>query len=332
MAKFSVIVPAFNCELYIEQCVRSLLSQSETDVEILAVDDGSTDGTLQILRQLVAEDCRVSIQSYHPNSGYPGFARNRGIERATGEYIAFLDGDDLYHPQKFRTVLSVFQALPEVTVVFHDVMRFDSTPDATSAISFLRTQGFTQIASDYLRNTGEGVYLCDKDLYKFASLRFVPCHTSAIVIRRQALLAESVIFPEGRHGEDGDLWFRLLKKHRFAFVEEVLSYYRQRPGSITSDQMKYLGGAVRIHRDNLARGRDVFSRREKQLYKRKIAQFLYDFGYAQSCSLAVNQGRQAYVESMATYFLPRALLAYLKTFVPQSAARRLRQISDAVGQ
>ena len=324
MAKVSIIVPAFNCEAYIEDCIRSVTRQSEKEIEIVVVDDGSTDRTLTILERLAAEDSRVSVQSYRPNSGHPGFARNRGIARATGEYVAFLDSDDLYHPDKVRRILAVFRAFPEAEVVFHDVMRFDGVLHEHGT-SYLTTSRFTVRAADYLDKVEDNVYLCHKDLYRFASLEVVPCHTSAIAIRRDVLLAEPVWFPEDRHaGEDGDLWLRLLKKHRFLFVDVVLSYYRQRSGSITSNAIQYLVGAVRVHRDNLERGRDVFANREIRLYNAKIAQSLAELGYAYFSRCNPGQARQAYLESLATDFRIDTLAAYLKTFVPLRLVAKYR--------
>ncbi len=328
MPKLSIVIPAFNCESYIGDCIRSVAEQSESDLEILAVDDGSTDHTLLILERLAAEDRRISVQSYRPNSGYPGFARNRGIARATGEYIAFLDGDDLYHPRKLSRALSVFEAFPEADVVFHDVLRFDGKQPDHQGTSFLSTYRFTDAAAGYLQKATDRIYRCDKDLYRFASLNVFPVHTSAITIRRAVLLSEPVWFPEGRHGEDGDLYLRLLKNRRVVFVDEVLSYYRQSSGSITSDNVKYLGGAVQTHRDNLERGKDVFTDREQQLYRSKIAKLLSALGYAYFRRSGAKDARLAYRESLASDFRIDTLLAYLKTFMPRPVVIRYRKTAE----
>src|ERR1700676_4118751 len=112
MPKVSIIVPVFNCAPYIEDCLASLTAQTETDIEIIVVNDGSRDGTLEIVTRLAAKDGRISVLSFPSNSGYPGFARNQGIAHASGLNIAFLDGADLYHPRKIESVLSAFERLP----------------------------------------------------------------------------------------------------------------------------------------------------------------------------------------------------------------------------
>ena len=88
MVKISVIIPIYNCEQYIEQCVRSVLRQTLKDLEVICVDDGSTDQSVQVLRELMRTDERI-ILCQQKNQG-PGIARNTGMKRAEGKYIAFL--------------------------------------------------------------------------------------------------------------------------------------------------------------------------------------------------------------------------------------------------
>lgn len=94
MPKVSVIIPVYNGEKQIEQCIRSLQDQTMQDLEIICVDDGSTDSTSQIIQQLQKEDTRIKYLNQN-NSG-AGIARNLGIDNATGEYIGFIDSDDEY--------------------------------------------------------------------------------------------------------------------------------------------------------------------------------------------------------------------------------------------
>ena len=96
MPKISVIVPIYNQEKYLAQCMRSIQNQTLKDIEILCVDDGSTDATPGILRNLAAKDSRIHIFT-RSNAG-PGVARNLGMEHAIGEYITFLDSDDVFKP------------------------------------------------------------------------------------------------------------------------------------------------------------------------------------------------------------------------------------------
>src|ERR1700747_2478224 len=101
MAKVSIIIPTFNCGEYIEDCILSVTRQTERDAEFVVVDDGSTDNTAGILEKLASTDDRIRLCS-GPRTGYAGATRNRGLAIATGKFIGFLDGDDLYHPEKIR--------------------------------------------------------------------------------------------------------------------------------------------------------------------------------------------------------------------------------------
>jgi glycosyltransferase involved in cell wall biosynthesis len=329
MPKVSIIVPVFNCAPYIEDCLASLTTQTETDIEMIVVDDGSRDGSLEIVARLAAKDIRISILSFPSNSGFPGFARNQGIARASGQYIAFLDGDDLYHPRKIESVVSAFERLPDVNVVFHDVVRFWGTPGPDTNTSFLTNARFIERAAEHLTKGSHGLYRCNGSLYRFASLHFVPCHTSSIVVRRDALLSERIWFPEVKSGEDGDLWFRLLKNQPFAFINEALSYYRQRPGSITSDQAQYLLGSIQVHKDNLKRGEGIFSKRDESLYQSKIADFLFNLGYQQFRALKTREAREAYGEALRLDFRIPYIIGYLKTFVSPAVVAQYRRFVEA---
>ena len=96
MVKVSVIIPVYNVEPYLKQCMDSVVGQTLKDIEIICVDDGSTDGSLDILREYAAEDNRIQIIE-QKNAG-AGAARNNGMRHATGKYLSFLDSDDFFEP------------------------------------------------------------------------------------------------------------------------------------------------------------------------------------------------------------------------------------------
>lgn len=92
MAKVSIIIPVYNSEKYVEKCIRSIMNQTFRDLDIVIVNDGSTDGSGEILEILATEDKRIRL--FHQENGGVAVARNRGLEAATGEYLTFVDGDD----------------------------------------------------------------------------------------------------------------------------------------------------------------------------------------------------------------------------------------------
>ena len=103
----SVIVPVYNVETYLERCIRSILTNTYKDLEIICVNDGSKDSCLKILECLAKEDSRIRIINQE-NQGVE-IARNTGIKESRGDYIAFIDSDDLIHPQYFETLLNCME-------------------------------------------------------------------------------------------------------------------------------------------------------------------------------------------------------------------------------
>ena len=106
----SVIMPAYNAERFIEEAIRSVMSQTVSDWELIVIDDCSTDNTFQIAQHLMTQDSRIILLRNSENSGVAK-TRNRGIECAKGNYIAFLDSDDIWHSEKLERQLNKIQAV-----------------------------------------------------------------------------------------------------------------------------------------------------------------------------------------------------------------------------
>lgn len=102
MPKVSVIIPIYNVERYLDRCVQSVLSQTLKDIEIILVDDGSPDGCPAMCDEYAKKDCRVKV--IHKKNGGLGYARNSGLEIATGEYVAFVDSDDFIDVKMYETL------------------------------------------------------------------------------------------------------------------------------------------------------------------------------------------------------------------------------------
>ena len=112
--KLSVIVPVYNAEKFIEKCVRSLTSQTYKNLEILLVNDGSKDGSLEKCRELAAQDDRIKV--FHKENGGASSARNLGLRHATGEYIGFCDADDFHDDDRFETLIRIMEENDLATV------------------------------------------------------------------------------------------------------------------------------------------------------------------------------------------------------------------------
>ena len=103
----SVIIPAYNIEDYIGRCLDSIISQTYKNLEIIVVDDGSKDHTGEILDNYAKKDRRIKV--IHKENGGVSSARNKGIEVAEGDYIGFIDGDDLIEPGMYKTLVDLLE-------------------------------------------------------------------------------------------------------------------------------------------------------------------------------------------------------------------------------
>jgi len=118
--KVSVIIPSYNRARYLEASIDSVLSQTFTDIELIVIDDGSTDNTKEVVQQYGNK----VIYEYIPNSGVAG-ARNHGMKMARGEYIAYLDSDDLYYPNKVELQVSFLDKFKDAGMVYTEFSGFD---------------------------------------------------------------------------------------------------------------------------------------------------------------------------------------------------------------
>lgn len=211
--KVSVIVPAYNIYSYIKDALVSLERQSFQDFEVIVVDDGSFDGTALVVKPYIERDSRFKL--LQKQNGGLSSARNYGIRNACGEYIALLDGDDVYHPDKLANHVARLESTTEVGVVYSAsrTIRDDGSP------TFIYLNG-KPVKSDPLL-----ALLCKN---------FVG-HGSNAMFRR-CLVDEVGEFDEGlRSCEDIDFWLRVALTRRWQFFREprVLCYYRVRPSGLS---------------------------------------------------------------------------------------------------
>ncbi|MFA5516253.1 MAG: glycosyltransferase [Desulfuromonadales bacterium] len=218
--RVSVIIPAFNVEDYIEAAVSSALMQTEPDIEVLVADDGSTDGTAQRLMQIA--DPRFHFFLGDCNRG-PSNARNRALSLATGEWIAFLDADDWYAPNRLEILLKT-AATQKTVMVADDIYRIGH-PKHSGA--------WSKLARCRPKNSLETL-----DAARFLAL---DCGVQP-VIKRDFLHCHGIKFDESCcHGEDTLFLLEcFLAGGRLALHPEAFYYYRWRPDSLTVRKMEAL--------------------------------------------------------------------------------------------
>lgn len=211
----TVIMPAYNAAATIEDAINSVLQQSFSNFELLIIDDGSSDNTIQIVAGIT--DSRIRVLSFD-NKG-PAASRNRGIRRAAGQLIAFLDSDDLWTPDKLDRQVEALRKFPDAALVYSWTDCIDE-------------------CGHFLRH---GSHLCHQgNVYEPLLARNFIDTGSAPMVRKQAVEQVGLFDEEYRIGEDWDLWLRLADQYSFACVPSVQVLYRVRSDSLMTDAKQVL--------------------------------------------------------------------------------------------
>lgn len=209
MPVVSVIIPAYNAEKTILETIQSLQQQTFSDFEAIVINDGSTDSTLELLSKI--EDSRLKVFSYE-NGGLP-VARNRGIDRATGEYITFIDADDLWTPDKLELQLAALQHHPEAGVVYSWTAFINEKSEFLYAWSPLYYEG---------------------NVYPELLIKNFISSGSNILARRQFIEKAGKFDPTLKSAEDWDYYIRLAALCPFVLVPKYQILYRRSSQSMTS--------------------------------------------------------------------------------------------------
>lgn len=222
----SVVIPAYNAAWCVRKAIDSVLAQTFRSFELIVVDDGSTDSTPNVL---ASYGNAISVVR-QPNRGM-GRARNAGIQAATGEFIAFLDSDDWWLPQKLERQVALMRSAPHVG--FSSCAARVEDPEGR-LLNLWRCPGW------------EGDFL----VHLFSSGADVPGSCSAVMARRQ-LVVEAGGFDESLRGvEDPDLWMRLAAVTDYACLDEAMAVVLRRPGSVSRNREAMRGAAIRVLRKN----------------------------------------------------------------------------------
>lgn len=296
--QISVIIPTYNRAQLIREAVESVIGQDFSDWELLIIDDGSTDNTREIVGKY-----GKSVKYVHQENAGPSAARNRGMSCAGGKYIAFLDADDVWLPEK----LAIQNKLMENS----------------------RSAGIV----------ATGYYVCDRDLNvretvirkrKKVRRRDLLVKntilTSSVLGRRECILEGGLFNERYRFGEDWDMWLRIASRFEIAYVQEPLCKYRVHSDSIT------LGMDPRNledWRDIIKRSRkSVGSPRELALSNKSLGWFYFNVSYFHQCRNDKKSERK-YL-AMSLFYWPfdpcKRYIAFLRTLMDDSAYFRMRNI------
>lgn len=212
MPKCSIITPVYNGERFIARSIESVLAQTYPRWELVVINDGSTDSTARI----VAGFTDPRITTIHQDNRGLAAARNAGIQAARGDYLAFLDADDLWAPQFMERCLQVLGERQDIVGVYTGNYFIDEA-DTVLPRTSLRVVKPEALYGELLRGG------------------FFPPHTVLIrsdVVRQLGMFDTGLA---GRGTEDWDLWLRVARQYRMEAMPELLAYYRVYPGSMSTN-------------------------------------------------------------------------------------------------
>jgi glycosyltransferase involved in cell wall biosynthesis len=214
----SVVIPTFNAERYILKTLISVQLQTYKNFEVLVIDDCSTDSTESIVKKFAKSDSRFNFLKLDVNSNKPAVPRNIGISQSKGEYIAFLDHDDIWFKQKLDRQIKILDRRPDLAMVHSHL--WDFTDNSKFRGLVLLSNPYRRVSS-YSLLRKHNVVQCSSALIR------------ADVIKKLNGFDERF---ELRAIEDYHLWLRLSKNHKIAYISEIHGLYRNSQSS-TSTQL-----------------------------------------------------------------------------------------------
>ncbi len=270
MPTFTTVIPAYNCENSIAETLRSIEMQTRQCEQVIVVDDGSKDNTGEVVKNSFPWVEYVRIE----NSGV-SVARNTGIERAKGEWIALCDGDDIWHPDKLKVIENCIIDNPKCSFFFHDFYLFGKdVPEDKSAVSegarsifpFFRETGLKykdmmQEVKDFKPATGEfeSATLLMGNIFHRMILGNVIL-PSSVVISSKLLNSLGGFDPSFRKAEETEFFLRVAKHENLGFVSLPLAGYRIGNGGLTSNLQDLLEHGMRALYKNCVDDQEIYAK------------------------------------------------------------------------
>lgn len=287
----SVVIPTYNMSKYVGSAIRSVLNQSFQSLEIHVVDDGSTDDTAEAIAEFSSES---RLKCLFQNHSGLSTARNEGIAKSSGRYIAFLDADDVWMQRKLERQLALLEGDPEIGVVY-------------CAFRFINSEGVI-LPRRWKAPPKHG------SLYEDLMFGNVIAGSGSAVLVRRGLLSRAGLFDESLPTcEDQDMWRRLSRICKFHYLDEVLVQIRVHSSSIQADIDRMADGRVKYLRKLISETPDEFRHHLPQVSHLTFVELA--LGYFR---------RRRYLKGMAFIFRVIALGPDHFFALPQDIAAYLR--------
>lgn len=218
MATVDVVIPAFNAAKYLPAALESVDSQTFRDWQIILVDDGSTDNTAEVVAPFI-ERFGTKLKYIRQENQGPSAARNNAIRSSKSEFVAMLDGDDVWLPCRLSESLRVLRERPSAGMSYGLITYIDTDGNKLHTFTGNREHADGRIAPH--------IYMRRVEL---------PCAT--VTVRRKSAEEVGLFDVKMRSTEDRDLWLRIALRNEVAFIPEVLAYYRLSPDSASTNTQR----------------------------------------------------------------------------------------------
>ena len=254
MKKVSIIIPVYNCQEYISDSLESVLSQTYQNIEIVVINDGSTDDTQKII-----EEYGDRINYYYQENAGVATARNLGLNKCSGHYIAFLDADDIWLPDKLEKQIDVLRKNPDYGFVYCD-------------------NYFVDEKKNIIKNYERKIKLLQGDILLDFFMDFFLI-TSGIVMRKKCLEKTGYFREILEVGEDFDFFLRLSKNYNAGVIKEKLFFRRVWKHSLSrGDYERSKITDIKTIKFFIKTNPTFFKRHKKKI-KNRLAQLYFKLGY-----------------------------------------------------
>jgi glycosyltransferase involved in cell wall biosynthesis len=319
----SVVIPTYNCERYLPETLASVFAQTLQDIEVIVVDDGSSDGTALLFEQ--PHKCVTYIPVRH--TGIPAKARNVGLEYVRGEYVAFLDSDDLWEPDKLERQVKLMKARPEVGMCFADHVTFGDTVALSSAFDQAKRSmavlSKTKVSEDTFVITSES-------LLQDCLLRGpIPLWTSTILVRRSSLETVGRFNEEGLD-EDTQMWLRFAKMYKAGYINKVLARRRIRPTSITAIWCQTESGVESLRTLETLEQWLLLNNKDRLAIRARRSEIASGLGYYEYSRHNRIAARKWFCHSLKERFSFKAVLYLLASMLSTKTLAWLRDLRETV--
>lgn len=289
----SVVIPAYNTAEHIVACLDSVYLQKDVDYEVLVIDDGSDDNLLQTIE---AQNYPANFHYFSQHNSGAAAARNNAIQKAQGNYIAFLDADDEWVPGKLSKQLMYLQKNKNVGLCFCDMMHIVNGTKIHN--SYLHEREYKHVSSGWIYEK---------------LLRECFIFTPTVLVRRD-VLQKVGDFNEALHiAEDYDLWLRIADHYEIGFIDEPLTIRNRHQKNLTSNLPLYLDSSIKQMEAVLDVNRGNKTR--VQIIKNRLSQQYFELGYHLAKQHRQNAAQKSYIKSLSFGFNVASIRGLCKSMV-----------------